>query len=109
MTPADASHLRRMLDCVSAMRSKSVSLVQGADSLLFLRNALEAVEQGWADEFTSHLATLESAGLASPEQIANMGSRYADVVTGALDALEAMVRCHFPGGIPPTEDADADL
>lgn len=103
MTPVDARHLRRMLECISAMRSKSLSLVQGADSLFFLRNALEEIEQTWADEFTSHLATLESAGTASREQIAAMGSRYADVVAGALDALERMVDGRFPGGLPPAE------
>jgi hypothetical protein len=108
MTPADVRHLRRMLECISGMRSQSVSLVQGADTLLFLRNALEEIDQPWADAFTSHLATLESAGTASRDQIATMGSRFADVVADALDALERMVCSRFPGGLPPTEEADAD-
>jgi len=109
MTAADGRHLRRMLDCIAAMRSQSVSLVQGADSLLFLRNALEQAEQSWVDEFTSHLATLESAGLASPDQIATMGSRYAGTMHGALDALEGLVRGRFPGGIPPAGEVDSEL
>jgi len=109
MTAADGRHLRRMLDCIAGMRSESVSLVQGADSLLFLRNALEHAEQSWVDELTSHLATLEFAGLASPEQVTAMGSKYAEVVAGALDALEDLVRGRFPDGVPPAGDADSKL
>lgn len=98
-----------MLECISAMREKSVSLVRGVDNLLFLRDALDTVEEGWANEFTSNLATLESAGLASPEQIASMGSRYSDIVMHALDALERMVRGRFPLSMPPEEEGNGDI
>jgi hypothetical protein len=69
-----------------------VSLVQGADGLLFLRNALEEVDEACADDFAAHLATLESAGTGCRKQIATMGSSYADVVTNTVDQLERMVR-----------------
>ena len=96
MIPADARHMRRMLECISGVRRQSVSLVQGASTLLFLLNAMEDVEEGWADEFTSYLVTLDSAGTASLNQIATMGSRYVDVVHDTLDTLERLVRDRLP-------------
>ncbi len=104
MTAADMRHLQRMLQCIAAIRDRSISLVRGADSLLFLRDALDAVEQRWVDDFTAEVATLESAGLASPEQIAEMGERYAFVVREALEHLEGMVRALLPDGDLPTDE-----
>lgn len=107
MSPADARHLRRMLECISAMRSGSVSLVDGTDNLLFLRNALEEFEafgQAWFDDFTAHLVTLESAGLDSRGQRLKGGNQHEAHVTHALNELEAMVRSRFPDGVPPVED-----
>ena len=92
VTPADARQLHRMLAVISALRSGGASLVEAADSLLFLRDALERVDESWSDEFTSHVATLESAGSASDEQIATMGSTYQSVVLEALEQLEELVR-----------------
>jgi hypothetical protein len=103
MSPADVRHLRRMLACISAVRSGGASLVEGANSLLFLRDALDATEEAWTDEFTSHVATLESAGLATQEQVTAMGGSYASVVANVIDTLEAMVRGRFPGGTLPDE------
>jgi len=38
-----------------------------------------------------------------------MSSKYAEVVAGALDALESLVRGRIPDGVPPAGDADSTL
>lgn len=91
-TPADARHLARMLECTERMHGGTLTLVEGADRLLSLRDALEAAEPGWAAELTDGIATLESAGTASPEQIATMGRDYPALVTTTLDTIERLVR-----------------
>lgn len=106
MSPKDARQFRQMLNCITDMRRGATNLVQGADSLLFLRSALEAVEEAWSDEFSSHVATLESAGLATSAQVEEMGSRFQAVVSGALDSLETMVLARFP--VPPTDEDEGD-
>jgi hypothetical protein len=104
MISVDIRHLQRMLDCISAMRTGALSLVGGADNLLFLLDALEVAEPAWADEFTSYVATIESAGTASPEQIASMGSQFPAVVATTLDALAEMVRSRLPDKVPPKDE-----
>lgn len=91
----DERQLMRMLDCLDAARRGGVSLRAASDSLLFLRGALEHVDRGWADDFTSHVATLESASLASPSQMHDMGGEYPRLVNATLDALEALVRARL--------------
>lgn len=91
-TPADARHLERMLECTERMRVGTITLAEGADTLLSLRDALEAAEPGWAAELTDGIATLESAGTASPEQIAMMGREYPALVAMTLDTIERQVR-----------------
>jgi len=93
----DERQLRRMLDCLDAARRGGVSLRAASDSLLFLRGALEDVDRGWADDFTSHVATLESASVASPSQVHDMGEEYPRLVKATLDALEALVRARLGG------------
>lgn len=92
LTTHDERQLRRMLDCIEATRNDRMSLQAASDSLLFLRDALEQLEADWSRDFTSHLATLESASLASPEQIRRMGEGYPQLVSETLDALEVLVR-----------------
>lgn len=87
----DERQLRRMLDCIKAARSNRMSLQSATDSLLFLRDALERVDAEWARDFTSHLATIESAGLASPEQMKLMGEEYPRLIARTLGALETLV------------------
>ncbi|WP_050725658.1 hypothetical protein [Vulgatibacter incomptus] len=109
MSQRDARQLRRMLTCISGTRQGGVALVEVADSLIFLRDALENVEESWSDEFTSHVATLESAGVATSAQIERMGPQHQAIVSGALDALEAMVKARYSTSIHecPTKDDDA--
>lgn len=85
-----------MLDCLLAARAGSVPLVQAADTLLFLRDALEVADEEWSSAFTSHIATLESAGLVTAEQKAKMGAGFERAVSTALAALQALIRRH-PG------------
>lgn len=85
-------HLQRMLDVIEVARKGKASLVNVADSLHFLLSSLEGVDRPWAEQFGSHVLTLESAGLASPEQKRNMGKGFATLKTQTLGALETMVR-----------------
>jgi hypothetical protein len=87
----DARQLRRLLDCIGAARNGRLSLVQLADSLLFLRDALENADEEWSSEFTSNIASLESAGLATDEQKAVMGENLERVVSAALAELESLI------------------
>jgi hypothetical protein len=99
MTETDARHLRRMLDCISAMRTGKLSLVQGSSELLALRDALEdfdAFGQEWFDGFTSHLVTLESAGIAPNGTILSPGAPLQPHVKSALDHIGLMVGQHIP-------------
>jgi len=96
MTPTDLRHLQRMRACIASLRTGAMSLVEGADSLLFLRSALETVDAAWDESFTAHAATLESAGLATSEQVASMGKGYSTVVSQALDSLETLVTSQLP-------------
>lgn len=88
----DSRLLERMLDCFVRMRTGTLSLVQGADDLMVLRDSLDSVEPRWAAEFTDRIATLDSAGMASAKQIRAMGSDYERAVSTALDDLESLVR-----------------
>ena len=76
---------------ISDTRANRTPLVDAANSLLFLRNAMEALDRSWSDRFTSHIATLESAGTATAEQRSEMGSRYDALIANTLDELEEMV------------------
>ena len=96
MSPADIRQLRRMLLCIASLRSGALSLVAGAGDLLFLRDALEAVDASWDEAFTAEVATLESAGTATPEQVTAMGATFEATVARALDALEEMVTGRLP-------------
>lgn len=84
--------LQHMLGCLASMRRDQRLLVDGVDSLLFLRDALEEVDAQWSRELTNHLATLESAGVATPEQIRTMGKEYPELIARTLDAVERLVR-----------------
>lgn len=106
MTSADRRHLRRMLSCLASLRAGSMSLVAGADTLLFLRNALERVDEEWDESFTAQIATLESAGVATDEQMATMGPSYGNVISRALDGLESLVRSQLPGEAAIEEEDD---
>ena len=90
----DARQLRRMLDCINGARGGSVSLIEAADTLLFLRDALAVADEQWSNDFTSHVATLESAGLAAAEERARMGSSFESVLSVALGELEALIGAH---------------
>jgi hypothetical protein len=83
-----------------------MSLVAGADSLLFLRNALETVEADWDESFTDHVATLESAGLATDEHVAAMGESFRTAISRALDGLEALVNSQLPSDDSIGEETD---
>jgi len=83
-----------MLDCIVAARGGSVSLIEAANTLLFLRDALAVAGDEWSSAFTSHAVTLESAGLATPEQKASMGSRFESVISSALAELESLIHKH---------------
>ena len=99
MMGADVRHLRRMLHLISGMRAGEYSLVDGANDLLALRDALEefdAFGQGWFDDFTSHLVTLESAGVTSSGKALLHHRPLAPYVRDALDGLEAMILERLP-------------
>jgi hypothetical protein len=88
-----------MMERLSLLRTGAISLVQGADDLLSLRDMLEdfdAFGQTWFDIFTSHVVTLESGGVASDGKIHPRHSPLEPHVVGALDALESLVRKHLP-------------
>jgi hypothetical protein len=87
----NARQLQRLLDCIIAARNGRLSLVQLANSLLFLRDALVNADEDWSSAFTSHAATLESAGLATDEQRAVMGEKFERVVSTALATLESLI------------------
>ena len=97
MTSADRRHLRRMLSCLAGLTAGSMSLVTGADTLLSLRDALEHVDAKWDESFTSHVATLESAGVTTDEQRATMGPSYGKVISQALGGLESLVKSQLAG------------
>ncbi len=97
----DARQLERMLACIAEVRAERISLLDAANTLLFLRDALDAAPRDWARSFTSHVVTLESAALASTEQKATMGSRFQTVVSDACSELEKLARNH-PCGIAKT-------
>jgi hypothetical protein len=78
------------------MKSSAVPLLTGTDSLVFLHHSLEMTEDVWDDAFTSEIATLESAGLATPQQVSEMGVAYQATITKALDELEALVLRRVP-------------
>ena len=67
-------------------------LLSGVGTLLFLRNALENADAPWSKELTDHIATLESASIATSEQIRTMGAGYSELIERTLDALEQLVR-----------------
>jgi hypothetical protein len=71
--------------------AKRTSLVDAANSLLFLRNAMESLDRSWSDRFTSHIATLESAGTATAEQRNTMGTSFHELVENTLKELGEMV------------------
>jgi hypothetical protein len=99
MTEIDARHLRRMLECISAIRTGKLSLVQGSGELLALRDALEdfdAFGQEWFDGLTAHLVTLESAGIATNGTILSPGVPLQPPVKSALDHIDLMVGQHIP-------------
>ncbi len=106
MTSADRRHLRRMLSCLASLKTGSMSLLAGADTLLFLRNALEHFDEEWDDSLTRQIATLESAGLATDEQVATMGASYGAVISGALDDLESLVKSQLPSDAALQEESD---
>jgi hypothetical protein len=106
MTCADTRHLRRMLSCITSLRGGSISLAAGADSLLFLRNALEHVDGDWDESFTAQIATLESAGVATDEQVATMGASYGAVISQALDRLEVLAKSRLPSDAALESEAD---
>ncbi len=106
MTSADRRHLQRMLSCLASLRAGSMSLVAGADTLLFLRNGLEHVDDKWDESFTAQIATLESAGVATDEQMATMGASYGTVISRALDALESLVGSQLPSDAALEEEGD---
>lgn len=91
MLPSDKRQLRKMLYVLSDARAMRTSLVDAANSLLFLRNALSSVDRGWEMEFTAQIATLESAGLATDDQRKQMGAAHAALVAQTLDRLQRMV------------------
>jgi len=78
------------------MKSGAVSLLAGTDTLVFLHSSTEVAEDGWDDEFTSEVATLESAGLATLQQVSEMGTSYEIAIAKALNELEALVLRRVP-------------
>lgn len=78
-------------------------LLTGTDSLVFLHNSLEMTEGAWDDAVTFEVATLESAGLATPQQVSEMGAAYKATITKALDKLEVLVLRRVPSD-PLDED-----
>jgi len=76
---------------INDTRANRTSLIGAANSLLFLRNAMETLDRSWGDQLTSHIATLESAGTATKEQRKEMGSRYHELVESTLDELATMI------------------
>lgn len=99
MKARDIRHLRRMKFAIADARANRISLVDAANSLLFLRNAMEVIDPPWSDRFTSHIATLESAGTASLQQRTAMGQSYDAMIATTLDELEKMVESIEVGGV----------
>jgi len=97
MTSATERHLQRMLEVIDGARKDEASLVNVADSLHFLLSSLEALDRPWAEQFGSHVLTLESAGLVSLEQRREMGEGFSALKAQTIDALEAMVKGRMEG------------
>lgn len=98
MRKADIRHLSRMVERISLLRSGGISLVEGANDLLSLRDILEefdAFGQAWFDTFTSHVVTLESAGVASDGQVLPRHHPLEPYVLDALAHLDSLVRSHL--------------
>jgi hypothetical protein len=72
-------------------RANRITLVEAANSLLFLRNAIEISDRSWRDRFTSYVATLESAGTATAKQRREMGHSYEVLVASTLEELERLI------------------
>jgi hypothetical protein len=83
-----------MADCIAATIQGRVSLVDAANSLVFLRDQLDFASSEWLSELDSHVLTLESAGLIEPAQRVLMGSGFEELVLDALGRLDAIVRRH---------------
>jgi hypothetical protein len=104
MVSANDRHFQRMLDVIEAARKGDASLVNVADSLHFLLSNLEGVDRPWAEKFGSHVLTLESAGLASPEQRNEMVQGLPALKVQTLDAVEALVKECMGDGQPGAGD-----
>lgn len=91
MLPSDKRQLQKMLYVLSDARANRTSLVDAANSLLFLRNALSSVDREWEVDFTAQIATLESAGLATDDQRKQMGAAHAALVAQTFDRLQNMI------------------
>lgn len=98
MISANQRHFQRMLEVIDAARKDKASLVSVADSLHYLLASLEVIDRQWAEQFGSYVLTLESAGLASPEQRRDMGEAFPALKGKTLDALETMVKARMGGG-----------
>jgi hypothetical protein len=73
------------------MKIGAVPLLAGADTLVFLHSSMEVIEEAWDHAFTSEIASLESAGLAAPQQMSEMGTAYKTTIAKALNELEVLV------------------
>jgi hypothetical protein len=78
------------------MKSGDPPLLTGTDILVFLHSSMEVTEDAWDDAFASEVATLESAGLATPQQVSEMGTAYKATITKALNEIEALVLRRVP-------------
>ncbi len=93
MKASDVRHLQRMRMVIDDTRANRTSLIDAANSLLFLCNAMESLDRLWADRFTSCIATLESAGTATAEQRLAMGAQYHELIDSTLRDLSKMIEC----------------
>jgi hypothetical protein len=108
-----------MVDVLAAVRGGKASLVQAADSLLFLRDAVDERDESWADEFTGHVATLESAGIDAKGNVLGRGgtvdraghiqppgSAYPGFPVAALDALEQLIQQRLAAAPDDSDEAE---
>ena len=83
--------LLKMLHQLSILKEKPECIVQVASNLIFLRDAMDNIEEDWECEFNEQVLNLESLSCATEEQIKNMGSEFGRILIETTDKLYELI------------------